>query len=856
MARLAAVVSALGLSALAAAQTTSTAFTDETTGITFQKYSGEAGGYGFALALPAETSSTDFIGQISGDSTATWAGVSLTGQMTNSLLIVAFPNADNTAVLGSLRKATAYTNPSVVTDSGTLTPIAKGTVASADGWTYTFLCKGCLADAETSFDATGTDSAMGLALSTNALQDASSAGAVLNSHSETGGFGINLESARSSDFDTWAAMASSDTPTSGGSSSGNSTTGGAASGNGTATPAGPATVSNETWDYIVAGGGPAGLIVATRFAEAGHSVLLLERGMASLASSGGQFPLAWNDSLTPMDVPGLAFHVYNMPGTSSAFCNDIAGMGGCLLGGGSAVNGLQWFKPGQRDFDDKWPSGWQWSDMSVAAERVYERNPGTIRSSADGELYDQAAFDQVTKFLDAHGYSSVNALEDPDAKDMVYSHTPYNALDGRRAGAVRTYLPIAQELSNFKLQLNSTVLRVIREGSTATGVEVLLADNSRQIVNLNDGGKVVLASGALSTPRILFRSGIGPKEQIQAVQSGSTSITLPPESDWIELPVGKYVQDHPNFFVTLSAVNNQSDSLATLTEEDFMNPSQENIDLFNVRAGPLTQGNGRLDFFTKITDEESGTDRYFQTTGLSSAPGSITLIVALTHGLDSTGELGLTSQGTTEFTTTPWLNTDGDKAAVTAFMERLLEYTRSPGSNLVPTKGLNVTADELAGKSGSTVHFVGSCRIGEDDGRQDGGKAVVDLDAKVYGTDNLYIVDASIHPDLPTGNTQAPVMVVAERAAALIVGSEDAGTGAQTSGGETTSDGNTSAAADETDVSSGVVTNGGSNGSSSGSSTGSSAGASTEYPTGTRPKKTNCKRGRRARRGMRLSPRS
>lgn len=861
MAGLTALVAVLGLSTLAGAQQ-STSYTDTNTGIIFQKYSGDDGGYGFAIALPEDTASTDFIGQLSGDSTATWAGVSLTGQMANSLLIAAFPNTDGTAVLGSLRRATSYSNPSVVTDSGTLTPIADATAVTADGWTYTFLCTGCLADTETAFAASGASAALGMALSTTALQDASAANAVLNAHSGTGGFGVDLDGARSADFATWAALASADTPTTGGSTGNNGTTG--TGGNTTTTTPPPvATVSNQTWDYIVAGGGPAGIITATRFAEAGHSVLLLERGPASFASVGGTFPLAWNDSLTPMDIPGLSFHLFNMPSVSTAFCNDVAGMAGCLLGGGTAVNGLQWYKPAQRDFDDAWPAGWQWSDMSAAAERVYERNPGTILSSADGKYYDQLGYDQFVTLLDANGYSSINALEDVDSKDKVYTHSPYNAADGLRSGPVRTYLPLAQQLSNFQLQLDTSVLRVVRNGSAVTGVECELGDGSRQIVNINAGGKVVLASGALSTPRILWRSGIGSAEQIQAVQSGSKAIELPPQADWIDLPVGKYTQDHPNFFLELKVVaNNQSAAdLTTLGEDDFTNPSQENIDLFARQTGPLTQGSGRIDFFDKQTDEATGHVRYFQNTGYGTADGVVTLMVQLTHGLDSSAELVLTSQGVTEFKSTPWLATEGDRAATEAYMERLLAYMRQPGSNLVPVAGLNVTAASLASKPGSTVHFVGSCRMGEDDGREAGGRAVVDLGARVYGTDNLYIVDASIHPDLPSANTQAPVMVVAEKAAAVILGSDGGsteGTGTTTGGSSSNTEGTTT----------GGTTTGGST--TGGTGTGSGAATpSTGYSTGDLPwmntpttsgqtnsagsSSSKCKRGRKIRRGMPVS---
>ncbi|CAN8095776.1 unnamed protein product [Discula destructiva] len=759
MAGLAKLATVLGLSALAVAQ--STAFTDPNTGIIFQKYSGDAHGFGFGIALPTDTTSADFIGQITGDSTATWAGVSLTGQMVNGLLIPAFPNADKTAVFGALRKASSYSNPAIVTDAGTITPIPNGTFANADGWSYTFLCTGCLADAALSFEASSANTALGMAVSTDALESPTAADAVLNFHGTTGGFGVTLDTARSADFATWAALASAEPPALG-------------EGTGSATPAAPvtSTTSNQTWDYIVAGGGPAGIIAATRFAEAGHSVLLIERGAASIAAAGGTYPLAWNDSLTPMDIPGLGFHVYSMPGMSTAFCSDIAGLGGCVLGGGAAVNGLQWYKPAQVDFDDAWPAGWKWADMSAAAERLYERNPGTILPSADGTYYDQAAYDQVKLLLDANGYSSVNALEDVDSKDTVYTHSVYNVKDGLRAGPVRTYLPVAKESPKFKLQLNSMVLRAIRNGSAVTGVEVANSDNSRQIINLNAGGKVVLASGALSTPRTLFRSGIGPADQIRRVQNGSTSIELPPTADWIDLPVGKYVQDHPNFMLNVRIVNNQSADISSLMSEDFVSPSQENIDLFNAQSGPLAQGNGRLDFFDTVTDESTGKVRYFQVTSVAMSPGEITLIVALTHGLDSTGELAITSQGTTEFTTTPWLTTEGDRTATTTYINKLLDLMRRPGSNLVPVSGLNTTAAEVLSTQGSTVHFVGSCRLGGDDGRVSGGRAVVDLNTKVYGTDNLYVVDGSIHPDLPIGNTQAPVMVVAEKAAAIILGSQ------------------------------------------------------------------------------------
>ena len=96
----------------------------------------------------------------------------------------------------------------------------------------------------------------------------------------------------------------------------------------------------------------------------------------------------------------------------------------------------------------------------------------------------------------------------------------------------------------------------------------------------------------------------------------------------------------------------------------------------------------------------------------------------------------------------------------------MLDYTKTSNSSLInnSSTGTNVTGVSLLDTFVSGSHFVGSAKMGSNDG-----SAVVDTDTKVYGTDNLYIVDASMHPDLPTGNTQAIVMVAAEHAADRIL---------------------------------------------------------------------------------------
>lgn len=343
---------------------------------------------------------------------------------------------------------------------------------------------------------------------------------------------------------------------------------------------------------------------------------------------------------------------------------------------------------------------------------------------------------------------------------------------------MKRYLPLAQAKSNFKLQLNTKVIRAVRTNSTITGVEVELPDGTRQVIKLADPktGKVVLASGALSTPRILFNSGIGPAKQLQTVADGTTHVTLPPRAAWIELPVGVGVKDHPIFTVDLQQVKGGSNnaSAASLGQADFIKPSARDVALFAGGSGPLVQSGQRLNFWTSVKGggggggSSDGLTRFIQGTCNSPSAGIVRLKVYLTHGLTSSGELGITAEGATRFEKAPWMNTEGDRAAVAAFMDRLLGMTRAPGSTLALALAGNATTTtgkSLAKDFVSGSHFVGTARLGPDDN----GTAVVDENARVYGTDNLFVVDASIHPDVPTGNTQAITMVVAEKAAERIL---------------------------------------------------------------------------------------
>ncbi|KUM66586.1 hypothetical protein ACN42_g489 [Penicillium freii] len=516
---------------------------------------------------------------------------------------------------------------------------------------------------------------------------------------------------------------------------------------------------NHTYDYIVVGGGPSGIISAEKFAKAGKKVLLLERGVGPTVATGNNETLTWDHSLTPIDLPGLSANIGALDVWNQYMCTDTAGNAACVLGGGVTVNYMVFVHPPARDFDDKWPQGWKWKDVESAADRLYKRNPGTTLPSADGKRYDQSLYAVLSKFLGGLGWKSVDMIEQPDEKHQIYSYPSWNVQDQMRAGPVRTYLPDAVKLDNFHLALRTKVIRLVRSGGHVTGVEIQTASGRSAVISVAPHGRVVLAAGALSTPRLLWNSGIGGKTQIETAKK--SGVAVPPKAQWIDLPVGVGLMDHPIFPITF----NTNASFGLAGYEGILNGcDSRDISLYRKDSGVLTQGKHRLIFFT--SEEIDGHTQYYQGSCAPTDEGVVTITAYMTHGLTSTGVLGLDASGKTVIEKSPYLQTAADRTAARTFIQKMVKDITAPSTGFELETNTNVSAIIKAQTPGT--HYTSTAKMGTDDGRTNG-TSVVDTNTKVYGVDNLFIVDASIHPDLPTGNIQAAVMVVAEAAAAKIL---------------------------------------------------------------------------------------
>ncbi|EKM53326.1 uncharacterized protein PHACADRAFT_259608 [Phanerochaete carnosa HHB-10118-sp] len=745
-------------------------FTDPVTGFQFTGLTDPVHdvtyGFVFPPLVTSGNQSTEFIGEVVAPIEAQWIGIALGGEMIGDLLLVAWPNGNE--IVSSTRWATDYIQPIAYTGQATLTTLSETKVNSTH-WQWVFRCQGCTEwNNGEGIDVT-SEGVLAWAFSNVAVDDPSDAESTFSEHTDFGFFGIDYSSAHSSNYQNYLAgnagnpTTTSSTPTSTSSS----------------TSTGP-TASATPYDYIVVGAGPGGIISADRLSQAGKKVLLLERGGPSTQETGGTYVAPWAEGsgLTKFDIPGLFESLFTDP-DDFWWCKDVTVFAGCLVGGGTSVNGALYWYPNTQDFSSSvgWPSSWE--NHTPYTSMVQARLPSTDHPSTDGERYLEQTFGVMSQLLSGQGYSNITINDNPNYKDHVYGYSSFDFLNGKRAGPVATYLQTALARPNFTFKQNVMVSNVVRNGSQILGVQTndtTLGPNG--FIPLTTNGRVVLSGGAFGTSRILFQSGIGPTDMLQIVQGSSTAAAaLPPQDQWIDLPVGYNAQDNPSINLvfthpSVDAYENWADVWSDPRPADAAQYLEN-------QSGVFASASPRVNFWRAYSGSD-GFTRYAQgtvrpgaslplNTSLSYNSSQLfTITVYLSTGIQSRGRVGIDAALRGTVLTAPWLVNADDKTVILQALNDVISNMDSvPGLTLVvPDNTLTMEeyVNEYDPSTMNSNHWVSTTTIGSS-----AQNAVVDENAKVFNTNNLFVVDAGIIPHLPTGNPQGTLMSAAEHAVANIL---------------------------------------------------------------------------------------
>jgi choline dehydrogenase len=533
--------------------------------------------------------------------------------------------------------------------------------------------------------------------------------------------------------------------------------------------------SPAPYDYVIVGAGSAGCVLANRLTQDSNtSVLLLEAG----AASSGLFkdmPMAFPTYVLRRDLN------WNFQSEPEPYCNgrriDIPRGRG--LGGSSMINGMVYARGHRRDYDD-WAAqglaGWGYADVlpyfrksekSWLGDGPYHGGAGELEVAvpATNMLYDEIRAASI-----AAGYPATDDYH--GAQSEGFQRSEMTVVRGRRASTARIFLKPAMRRRNLTVETRSLVRRIRIEGGRAIGVEYTRDGRSASALANRE---ILVAGGVYGSPQLLMLSGVGPAEHL-------AGIGIKP---LVDLPgVGRNLVEHPFLFAGWKV------RPGAFRSELRIDRATAWVLRWGLFGSGLFATNGAAGNLFIRTDP--GLDRPdMQFTCMCGEISARELWVPLigkkpTHTLgvgvsmikqDSRGEVMLRSAKAED---APRIRFNLFKER--SDMERAIRglkairdiYHREPlrrliAGELVPGDRVVTDADHekfIRDTGAITQHAVGTCKMGAATDKY----SVVDASLKVRGVDALRIIDASIMPDVPGGNTNAPAIMIAEKAADLIRG--------------------------------------------------------------------------------------